>query len=130
MVEAIHDPILNRLEAELNCHNQSIANAMANYFQSRALVDEARAAYFPTLVGALNAIRQKSGGGATPFISNLGGTTTAGTASTGSIGSVSTITTTYSAFLAANWEPDIWGLVRRTVERKPQPHNRIRHCSP
>ena len=110
-----HEPRLNALEDELNHCNQSIANAYANYCQARAIVDEARASLFPTLVGAFNVFRQRQGGGATSFISSSGGTTSTGTAATGST-QASFITVTYSAFLNASWEPDIWGLVRRTIE--------------
>lgn len=111
-----HEPQLDALEEELNRCNQNIANALANYVQARAIVDEARASFFPTLTGAFNIFRQKQGGGATSFISSSGGTTSTGTAATGTGATQSSITTTFSSFLNANWEPDIWGLVRRTVE--------------
>lgn len=113
-----HSRQLNALEEELNRCNQNIANALANYWQARAIVDEARASFFPTLTGAFNIFRQKFGGGATSFISTSGGTTTTGTAATATTSGAAAamISTTYSAFLSANWEPDIWGLVRRTVE--------------
>jgi NodT family efflux transporter outer membrane factor (OMF) lipoprotein len=109
-----HDPELDALEDQLNHYNQSIANALAIYDQSISIVNEARAAYLPTLVGAFNLFRQRQGGGATSFFSSSGGTTS--TTTTGSTGSRASTITTYSAFLTANWEPDIWGLVRRTVE--------------
>ncbi len=111
-----NDPQLNALEDELNCHNQTIANAIANFRQSCAIVSEARAAYFPTLAGVFNILRQKQGGGATSFISTSNGTTTTGTAATGSTTSSPKVNNSFSAFLSANWEPDIWGLVARTVE--------------
>lgn len=111
-----NDPYLNSLENELNHNNQSIANALANYYQSVAIVSEARAGFFPTISGAFNIFRQKSGGGSTTFISSANGNTTTGTAATGTSIAKSTIRTTFSAFLNASWEPDLWGLVRRTVE--------------
>ena len=43
-----NDPQLNDLETRLNASNQTIAQFAAAYRQSRALVSEARAAYFPT----------------------------------------------------------------------------------
>ncbi|MBA2656700.1 MAG: efflux transporter outer membrane subunit [Tatlockia sp.] len=117
------DPELNALEEQLNQYNQSIANALANYEQAKALVYQARASYFPIVSSAFNIFRQKQGGGATTFFSSSGGTTSTDTAATGATGSTgSTVAsrartrTTYSAFLTATWEPDIWGLVRRTVE--------------
>src|SRR5262249_38923045 len=49
------------------------------------------------------------------FFNTSGGVTTTSTAPTNIISRSITVTT-YSAFLVAAWEPDIWGLVRRTVE--------------
>ncbi|MBA2711208.1 MAG: efflux transporter outer membrane subunit [Tatlockia sp.] len=111
-----NDPVLNALEEQLNGHNQSIKNVLARYEQSVAIVNQARAGYFPTLTGAFNLFRQKMGGGATSFFSSSGGATSTSTAATPSSGARANTITTYSAFLTATWEPDIWGLVRRTVE--------------
>ncbi|KTD64952.1 efflux transporter outer membrane subunit [Legionella shakespearei] len=114
--KVFQDPLLNDLETQLNIYNQNIANAEANYRQSLAIVDEARASYFPNLAGVFNVSRQKQGGGATPFISTSGGVTTTGVATTDSSAVSRPTTTNYGAVLNATWEPDIWGLVRRTVE--------------
>ena len=100
-----HDEKLNELEGKLNFSNETIKQAAANYRQARALVDEARAAFFPTLNGDLTAIRQK-GTGSSSFGTSTSTSTNIGTPAF----------TTYSWMLNANWEPDIWGLVRRTVE--------------
>lgn len=110
-----NDPVLNDLEEQLNHYNQNIASAQATYHQSVAIVDEARASLYPTLAGAFSLIRQHQGGGSTSFISTSGGTTSVGTATTGAQ-SISSTITNYTAFLNASWEPDIWGLVRRTIE--------------
>ncbi|MFI4962662.1 MAG: TolC family protein, partial [Legionellales bacterium] len=110
------DPLLNDLERDLNVYNQNIVNADANYRQAVAIVDEARASYFPILASTLSIFRQKQGGGTTSFISTSGGTTTSGTANTSTTTGPKPTTTTYSSGLNASWEPDIWGLVRRTVE--------------
>lgn len=110
-----HDSQLNQLEHTLNSHNQTIMQAIANYQQSCAIVSEARSAYFPTLTGAFNILRQRSGGGSAAFLSSSSGTTSSGTAATGTISTPST-NTSYSSFVNANWVPDIWGLVQRTVE--------------
>ena len=111
-----HDPNLNALEAQLNRCNQNIANALANYMQARAIVNEGRAGFFPTLTGNLSGQRAKSGGGSTIISTTTGTGTTTGEATTGAGGSASFTRISYSAILDANWEPDIWGLVRRTVE--------------
>lgn len=109
------DSTLNALEDQLNHYNQNIANAEATYRQSLAVVDQARASFFPSISGAFNLLRQRQGGGATSFISSTGGSTSIGTAATGGQASATTVTN-YTAILNASWEPDIWGLVRRTVE--------------
>src|SRR5579883_162951 len=114
------DPELNQLEDQLNHANQSILNAAANYEQALALVDEARANYFPTLVGSATLTREKQNSGTSSFVSSsTSGTATStqtGTATSSSGSSSSKISTTHSLLLNATWEPDIWGSVRRSVE--------------
>ncbi|BCA94810.1 outer membrane efflux lipoprotein [Legionella antarctica] len=110
-----NDPLLNDLEMQLNKFNQNIVNAEANYRQSLAIVEQARSNLFPLLESAFSMFRQKQGAGVTTFISTSGGTTTTGTAAS-SATDFSPATTTYSSVLTASWEPDIWGLVRRTIE--------------
>lgn len=110
------DPVLNKLEVQLTRYNQNIAQTEANYRQSLAIVDEARAGLFPTLTGAANIFRQKQGGGTTSFISTSGGNTTTNIATSNTTLARSPTNTIYSTVLAATWEPDIWGLVRRTIE--------------
>lgn len=109
------DPKLNELEDRLNRCNQTVANAYHNYQEARAIVDQARAGFFPTVGASLTAFRQKQGGGTTTFISSstsAGGTTT-GISGTGS---TSSIRSGYAWLFNASWEPDLWGSVRRTVE--------------
>lgn len=112
------DPQLNALEANLNISNQNIAVAQAQYRQARALVDQARANYFPTVGASFSITRanqilfNSSGAGTTAGTS--GSTVTAGAASTG--GASSGPFTSEFLLLNASWEPDIWGAVRRTVE--------------
>jgi len=108
------DAKLNELENLLNGNNQTIINTYYNFMQARSLVDEAAAAYYPTLTGALTFTRQKSGSSSS-FISTSGGSTSTGVAATAGNGS-STLSSSHVWLLAASWEPDIWGLVRRTVE--------------
>lgn len=109
------DPKLNQLEAQLNISNQTIATAAANYVQACELANEARAGYFPTLVGSQSILRQKGTGGSTSFVSTTPtGTTASGSVATSGVGGK--IFTSHSYILNATWEPDIWGLVRRTVE--------------
>lgn len=105
-----NDPQLNALEDQLNASNQSIAAATANYKQALALVDEARAAYFPTVSASLSVFKQNQNGRSGSFISTT--STTASAASPSSVGTVSS----NALLLNASWEPDIWGITRRTVE--------------
>ncbi|MBS0357654.1 MAG: efflux transporter outer membrane subunit [Proteobacteria bacterium] len=102
-------PELNELESQLNISNQTIATAEAQYRQARALVDEARAAYFPTIATAVSVTKQRSSQG---FLSSG-----SSSSSSGFSGSASAKPSTfYSGLLSASWEPDIWGAIRRTVE--------------
>ena len=110
------DKTLNELEDKLNLCNQSIVNAEANYRQAMAIVDEARSNYYPTLTGTFNLIRQTVGNGTTSFSSTSAQGTTTGTATTGGLNRTIATITTYAYYLNANWEPDVWGQVRRTVE--------------
>ncbi len=116
--QIFHDPELNRLEARLNISNQNILNAAANYRQALALVDEARAAYFPTLTGSANVQRQKSvigAGGGSATSSTINSTTGTTTTITGTTPGA-TFTNTHGWLLNGSWEPDLWGSVARSVE--------------
>jgi NodT family efflux transporter outer membrane factor (OMF) lipoprotein len=95
-----NDPRLNALEDQLNSANQNIKVAEAQYEQAKALVDAARASYFPTLTGSAAITRQKQV------------STSSLSASSVSRGA----NTNHSLLLNAAWAPDIWGSVRRSVE--------------
>ena len=92
--EAFGDSTLNSLAEQVNVSNQSIALAESQYRQAQALVQLARANYFPTVAaGAAYTHTLPSGG--------------AGTYSAVDQHQVS---------LNAAWELDLWGKVRRQVE--------------
>jgi outer membrane protein TolC len=126
--EAFHDRELNKLEATLDISNQTIATAVGQYFQARAIVDESRASYFPTLSADASVTRQKTGSstGAGRGFSATSTSTTAGsggsttptgtgtnlTTSSGSITSGSNPANSHTLSFSATWEPDIW----RTIE--------------
>ena len=97
--ELYRDPILNALEEQVNVSNQTLIQAEAQYREARALVQGARANYFPT-VGA-NVSSTRSGG--------AGGHSAAA-------GSSAAPSNTDLLTVNASWEPDLWGRVRRTVE--------------
>ncbi|AOJ61063.1 RND transporter [Burkholderia ubonensis] len=99
------DPQLDALIDKLNASNQTIAQSAAAYRQARALVAEARAAYFPTIGLTASGSRSR-----TPRASlSSGSSSSFGGGSSGSIGN------SYSVGLDASWEPDLWGKVSRTV---------------
>ncbi|KVC81459.1 efflux transporter outer membrane subunit [Burkholderia ubonensis] len=99
------DPQLDALIGKLNASNQTIAQSAAAYRQARALVAEARAAYFPTVGLTASGSRSRS-----PRASlSSGSSSSFGGGSSGSIGN------SYSVGLDASWEPDLWGKVSRTV---------------
>src|SRR5204862_4346190 len=78
--------------------NQNIKAVEAQFRQAQAAIAGSRAALFPTLDANASIVKSRSPSGA------LGGTT------------AGRIITNRSASLAANWEPDLWGRVRRGVE--------------
>jgi NodT family efflux transporter outer membrane factor (OMF) lipoprotein len=95
------DPQLNALEDQLNASNQTVAQFAAAYRQARALVGEARAAYFPTIGASAGATRSGNGS------SSSGNSTT--------VSSRSSVSNSFNVQLDASWEPDLWGSVTRSV---------------
>ena len=90
------DPLLNSLEEQVSISNQSLAQAEAQYRQARALVQGARANYFPVISTSAAAKRSWQ--------------------TTGNGGSGTNPTDQYSLPLDVGWEIDLWGRVRRQVE--------------
>ncbi len=137
-----HDPLLDRLEAQIDTGNQTLREQVAAYLNAQALVDEARANLFPTLSGNVGVTRSSGSGGVLTSTgaggNTLGttGTTTGGTTSTGGVttgsgntGSTTSVAstggggsrggssrTTYTLEGSADWNLDVWGKLRRQVE--------------
>ncbi|MBV7484397.1 efflux transporter outer membrane subunit [Bordetella sp. BOR01] len=88
------DATLDGLMGQLNAANYTIAQAEANYRQAQALVQGARAGFYPT-VGA-NAGVTRAGGGSSATGTGVGNQ--------------------YNLSGTASWELDLWGRVRRDVE--------------
>jgi NodT family efflux transporter outer membrane factor (OMF) lipoprotein len=117
--EIYGDDVLDRLEAKVDISNENVRAALAAYDQAKALVDQARAGYFPTIDA--NASRTRSSvRGFNSVTTGTGSTTgSAGTTvttglTTGNTGG-ETITTN-NIGVSAGWTLDIWGQIRRTVE--------------
>jgi NodT family efflux transporter outer membrane factor (OMF) lipoprotein len=106
-----HDDMLDQLEAKIDVSNENVKAAVAAYDQAKALVDQARAGFWPTVSGSASRIRSSSGAGSVTTISTGTGASTGSTI----IAAGSTVTT-YNAGVSANWTLDVWGQIRRTVE--------------
>src|SRR2546422_5897993 len=120
--EIFADPHLNALEARVSISNQNLAVAEAQYRQARALVREARAAYFPTVTLGLGFTRSRqsstfvfgSSGGSSTGTSGVGGGSSSGTSGVG--GSSGGARSDFEVGLDFSWELDVWGRIRRGVE--------------
>lgn len=94
--QLFNDPYLDALERQVNIANQSIAQAEAQFRQAQALVQEARAAYFPTVTATATANRFRAASGQSVAVRG--------------------IRNLFGVALSVAWEPDLWGSVRRQVE--------------
>lgn len=101
--QLFRDPQLSALEEQVVISNQNVLAAEAQVRQARALVQAARAGYYPTATVGASVTRSQRG-----FSS--GNATGTGTSS-GVINS-----TDYSLPFDLSWEADVWGRIRRTVE--------------
>ena len=104
--EAFHDPDLNALEEQVDISNQTIQAAEARVREASAATQAARSALFPVVSGNAVALRSsRVAGTSSSNNNNNSGTTTSG----GVINS-------YNLALAASWEIDLWGGIRRGIE--------------
>jgi NodT family efflux transporter outer membrane factor (OMF) lipoprotein len=84
-----NDPVLNELAGRIEISNQNVAAAVASYAQSRALVQQQRAALFPSV--SLTTSGERSG------------TRNAGADNN------------YRLNIGTSWEPDLWGRLRASA---------------
>jgi NodT family efflux transporter outer membrane factor (OMF) lipoprotein len=103
--EMFNDPQLNALEDQVNVSNQTIVASLQNFLAARALVKEARSAYYPTASIVPTVTQTKAASGSSSSLL---------TTATGS-NAASTVYGAYSLPLDASWEPDLWGTVANTV---------------
>jgi NodT family efflux transporter outer membrane factor (OMF) lipoprotein len=101
-----NDPILNDLESQVIVNNQNIAEASAAYMQARAVVRQDRSNLLPSIDLGASATRSISG--APGFV--VGG------AGSGGLVSGSNKSTTYQLAASTDWQLDVWGKLRRTLE--------------
>jgi NodT family efflux transporter outer membrane factor (OMF) lipoprotein len=93
------DPQLHDLAEQVAISNQTVRAAEAQVRQALALVEIARAGYFPFVTGSAAYTRAQSS-------STLARSALAG----------DTLTTDYRLPVNLSWEIDLWGRIRRTVE--------------
>lgn len=93
--EIFGDSQLNALVEQIDISNQNVRVAEAQYRQARALVQQARAAFFPSVTGNVAATRSGAGSSTT----NRGGG----------------VANVFNLALDASWEVDVWGRVRSSV---------------
>jgi NodT family efflux transporter outer membrane factor (OMF) lipoprotein len=99
--EQYGDPQLSALEAKVAVSNQTLRVAMEQYFSAREQVRVARSQYFPTLAAGPSVSRQRE---------SYNQPTTNRALTNYQYNS-------YGIAGQAQWEPDLWGQVRRTVEQ-------------
>ncbi len=98
--EVFQDPQLNALEEQIDVSNQNLKAALAQYQQARAVLRYYRADYYPTVTADPSAARTHYSTNRPPRSPTFSGVT-------------------FSDFvlpLELNYEVDIWGRVRKTVE--------------
>lgn len=101
-----NDPVLDKLEHQIDISNQNLKAAAAAYREAQEIVAEARAGFFPTGTASLQAQRSRSGGSASSGVGS----------SSFVVGNGGRIASFFSDSVDASWTPDFWGQVRRTVE--------------
>ncbi|MEA1831017.1 efflux transporter outer membrane subunit [Methylobacterium durans] len=84
-----NDPTLDRLVRLVDVDSQTLRQAVAGYRQARALVEQARAALYPTVIGAPSITRVRTAGVERTNVSLQG---------------------------QASWELDLFGGIRRNIE--------------
>jgi NodT family efflux transporter outer membrane factor (OMF) lipoprotein len=104
--EVFNDSELNALEDQLDSSNQNIAQAYQNYMAARAIVQQARSQFFPTISTTPAISRSRSSANV------VGGSNATG----GTAPSVSAVNL-FALPGDVAWEPDLWGKVRNTVNQ-------------
>jgi len=106
------DPVLDDLEKQIDISNQTLKQSEAAYRQARAVVDQARASFFPTITGSGSAQRSYEG----PGVRSSGLGTLTNVAGGSALGRGGSAFNDFSSSVGASWALDVWGKIRRTVE--------------
>jgi NodT family efflux transporter outer membrane factor (OMF) lipoprotein len=96
------DPQLDALMEQVSISNQNLARAEAQYRQAVALVQSARAGYYPTVTGGVSNTRSRASA------------TTIATPTTAPVSRG--VVVNHNLPFQASWAPDVWGSIRRSVE--------------
>lgn len=97
--EVFQEPELNALEDQLIINNQTIKQYFNQYLAARAIVQEARSQFWPTITTGPGWSRQKS----------------SGTLTSSSIANTGRTSTIWTFPVDATWAPDFWGKIRNEV---------------
>ena len=96
------DPLLDRIEREVDISNQNLAKAEAEYRQALALIESSRAGYFPSLSAGIATTRSRAS--ATTIAQPSATPISPG------------VLTNHNLPFQASWAPDVWGNIGRAVE--------------
>ncbi len=96
------DAQLDSLMDQVEVSNQNLAKAAAQYRQALALLDQARAGYYPTVTGGISSTRSRSS--ATTIAQPSATPISRG------------VVTNHNLPFQASWAPDVWGSISRAVE--------------
>jgi NodT family efflux transporter outer membrane factor (OMF) lipoprotein len=99
--ELYNDPQLNGLEDKVAVSNQTLKAAMEQYLQAREQVQVARSQYYPTLAAGPSISRTRESNNQPNTV----------------VGQTRYQYNTFAVTGQAQWQPDFWGQVRRTVEQ-------------
>ena len=105
-----NDTQLNGLEEQVNISNQNVKTAEAQFREALALVQAARAAYFPTVTAGPTVSRTRQSARSPGAVGSSISSTSPGSVS------ASLVNSDYSFDGAVTWQLDLWGKVRRQVE--------------
>ena len=111
--ERFGDAHLNALAEQVDISNQNVRAAEARFRQAQSALDQTRAAWFPDIGGNAASTRGQSASSGSSEVSGSGG----GSGSGSNNGAAArAIRTTHRLSLSVNWELDVWGRIRRSVE--------------